>query len=275
MRTLTIPDDSPANPSLIGSVQHREKNPPALDVTADNFVVGEKFLGELELIAGQQEQGWRIEKLHIINSDGSLTARGIWQSRATPPRIQTTITLNASDIGELLAHLGYPDRVKRGSGKLEGELSWQGSPQSIDYPTLADSFKIKARRGQFPKFEPGIGRLLGMFDLRALARRITLDFHDVFSEGFGFDEISGDVKIIRGVAATDDLRIEGPAARVIMDGELNLEAETQKLHVTVTPSLGLVTPVVGIVSQALQNSPSRYYSVTGTWADPIMTRIPQ
>lgn len=275
LRALTIPADSPANPNLVTAVQYREKNPPALDVTADNFVIGEKLLGELELIAGQQEQGWRIEKLHIINSDGSLTARGIWQSRATPPRIQTTITLNASDIGELLANLGYPDRVKRGSGKLEGELSWQGSPQSIDYPTLAGSFKIKARRGQFPKFEPGIGRLFGMFDLRALPRRITLDFHDVFSEGFGFDEISGDVKIIRGVAATDDLKIEGPAARVIMDGELNLEAETQKLHVTVTPSLGLVTPVVGIVSQALQNSPSRYYSVTGTWADPIMTRIPR
>lgn len=275
LRALTIPADSPANPNLVTAVQYRGTNPPALDVTADNFVIGEKLLGELELIAGQQEQGWRIEKLHIINSDGSLTARGIWQSRATPPRIQTTITLNASDIGELLAHLGYPDRVKRGSGKLEGELSWQGSPQSIDYPTLAGSFKIKARRGQFPKFEPGIGRLFGMFDLRALPRRITLDFHDVFSEGFGFDEISGDVKIIRGVAATDDLKIEGPAARVIMDGELNLEAETQKLHVTVTPSLGLVTPVVGIVSQALQNSPSRYYSVTGTWADPIMTRIPQ
>lgn len=276
LRTLTIPADSPLSPSPVTSVQHREKNPPALDVTADNFTIGEKLLGELELIAGQQEQGWRVEKLHITNSDSSLMARGIWQSRATPPRIQTTITLHATDIGELLTHLGYPDRVKRGSGKLEGELSWHGSPQSIDYPTLSGSFKIKARRGQFPKFEPGIGRLFGMFDLRALPRRITLDFHDVFSEGFGFDDISGDVKIVRGVAATDDFRIEGPAAKIVMDGELNLEAETQKLHVTVTPSLGLATPVVGIVSQALQNSPpSKQYSVTGTWEDPIITRVPR
>ncbi|KIO50090.1 hypothetical protein SQ11_02490 [Nitrosospira sp. NpAV] len=274
LRTLSIPADSPVNPGLITPTPHRENSLSGFDVMADNFVIGEKHLGALELIAGQHEQGWRVEKLHITNSDSSLTARGIWQSHATPPRVQTTVTLNATDIGDFLTHLGYPDHVKRGSGRVEGELSWHGSPRSIDYPTLSGNLKIKARRGQFPRFEPGIGRLFGMFDLRALPRRITLDFHDVFSEGFGFDDISGDVKITRGVAATDDLRIEGPAAKILMDGELNLEAETQKLHVTVTPSLGLATPVVGIVSHALQNSPpSKQYNVTGTWADPIITRI--
>lgn len=274
LRTLTIPANSPVNPSLVTPTQYRKKNLPALDVTADNFTIGEKHLGNLELIAGQQEQGWRVEKFYITNSDSSLLARGMWQRHATPPRIQAAITLDANDIGKFLTHLGYPDRVKRGSGRLEGEVSWHGSPQSIDYSTLTGSFKVKARRGQFPKFEPGIGRLFGMFDLRALPRRITLDFHDVFSEGFGFDDISGDVKIARGVAITEDLRIEGPAAKIIMDGELNLEAETQKLHVTVTPSLGLATPVVGIVSKALQNSPpSSEYNVMGTWADPIITKI--
>lgn len=276
LRTLVMPAASPANPGLLMQTQQQEKNLPALDVTADSFIVGDKPLGRLELIANPQEQNWRVEKLHITNSDSSLMAKGIWQSRTTPPRIQASITLESSDIGEFLTHLGYPDRVKRGSGKLEGVLSWHGSLRSVDYPTLSGNFKVKARRGQFPKFEPGIGRLFGMFDLRALPRRITLDFHDVFSEGFGFDDISGDVKIIRGVAITDDFRIEGPAARIVMKGELNLEAETQKLHVKVTPSLGLATPVVGIVSKALQNpTRSNEYSVTGTWADPTIIKTPR
>lgn len=273
LRTLIMPADSPANPAMVTQTQHQEKSLPGIDVMADNFIVGEKHLGSLELIANQQDQGWRVEKLHITNSDSSLIARGIWQSRAIPPRIQATITLDASDIGRFLTNLGYPDRVKRGSGKLEGVLSWNGRPQSINYPTLSGNFKVKARRGQFPKLEPGIGRLFGVFDLRALPRRITLDFHDVFSEGFGFDDISGDVRIIRGVAFTDDLRIEGPAAKIVMDGELNLETETQKLHVKVTPSLGLATPVVGIVSKALQNPQSKQYDVTGTWANPTVTKI--
>lgn len=276
LRTLVMPAASPANPGFVMQTRQEEKNLPALDVIADSFTVGEKQLGRLELIASPQEQSWLVEKLHITNSDSSLIANGIWQSRATPPRIQASIKLEASDIGEFLTHLGYPDRVKRGSGELEGVLSWYGSLRSVDYPTLSGSFKMKARRGQFPKFEPGIGRLFGMFDLRALPRRITLDFRDVFSEGFGFDDISGDVKVVHGVAITDDFRIQGPAARIVMKGELNLEAETQKLHVTVTPSLGLATPVVGIVSKALQNpSRSNEYNVTGTWADPSIIRIPR
>ncbi|WP_245727829.1 YhdP family protein [Nitrosovibrio tenuis] len=276
LNRLIIPSASP-KPGIATQTRQQEKDLPALDVMADNFVFGEKQLGQLELIASPHARNWRIEKLHISNPDSSIAVKGVWQNQATPPRVQAALTLESNDIGKFLARLGHPDRVKRGSGRLEGSLSWYGSPQSLDYPTLSGSFKINARRGQFPKFEPGIGRLFGIFDLRTLPRRITLDFHDVFSEGFGFNDISGDIKIARGIAVTDDLKIEGPAAKVIMKGEINLEAETQNLQMLVTPSLGLATPVVGvasmIVSKTLQNATtSNEYNITGTWADPVVTK---
>ena len=277
LNRLVIPAASP-QASAVTQTRPREKDFPALDVTADNFVVDEKKLGQLELIASPHARNWRIEKLHISNRDSSIDVRGVWQNQATPPRVQAMLTLEANDLGKLLTRLGHPDRVKRGSGKLEGSLSWYGSPQSIDYATLSGSFKIDAGRGQFPKFEPGIGRLFGIFDLRALPRRITLDFHDVFSEGFGFNDISGNIKIARGIAVTDDLKIEGPAAKVIMTGEINLETETQNLEMVVTPSLGLATPVVGvasmIASKTLQNpTTSKEYNITGTLSDPVVVKI--
>ena len=277
LNRLVIPAASP-QASAVMQTRPREKDFPALDVTADNFVVDEKKLGQLELIASPHARNWRIEKLHISNRDSSIDVRGVWQNQATPPRVQAMLTLEANDLGKLLTRLGHPDRVKRGSGKLEGSLSWYGSPQSIDYATLSGSFKIDAGRGQFPKFEPGIGRLFGIFDLRALPRRITLDFHDVFSEGFGFNDISGNIKIARGIAVTDDLKIEGPAAKVIMTGEINLETETQNLEMVVTPSLGLATPVVGvasmIASKTLQNpTTSKEYNITGTLSDPVVVKI--
>ncbi len=65
-----------------------------------------------------------------------------------------------------------------------------------------------------------------------------------------------------------------------MDGEMNLEAETQKLHIKVTPSFGLATPVVGmatvIASTAMQTpATSNEYDITGTWTDPVVTKIRQ
>ena len=40
---------------------------------------------------------------------------------------------------------------------------------------------------------PGIGKLLSILSLQALPRRVALDFKDVFSEGFSFDSILGQV----------------------------------------------------------------------------------
>ena len=281
LKNLVIPAASPTKPIAAKQAQLQEKSLPALDVVADNFSVNEKSLGKLELLATQQKQDWHVERLHITNSDSSLTAKGIWQNHAVPPRIQADIKLEASDIGKLLTRLGYPDRVKRGRGGLEGILSWSGNPQSIDYPTLSGSLKLKAKQGQFPKLETGIGKLFSIFDLQSLPRRITLDFRDVLNEGFGFDDITGNVKINRGVATTHDLRIRGSAAKFAMSGEVDLAAETQKLNVRVIPSLGLVTPVVGIASmianQELKDPfdqvVSSEYNVTGTWADPLITEV--
>ena len=142
--------------------------------------------------------------------------------------------LEASDVGKFLERLGLPDRVTSGSGTLEGIMSWQGDPLSIDYSTLSGTFKLNARRGQFPRFEPGIGRLFGIFNLRSLPRRITLDFRDVFSEGFGFDDISGSINIASGIAS-----------------------------------------IIASTAMKKTPAPSREYNITGTWADPVVTRIGQ
>jgi len=272
----------PSTSSMPGApTRQEEKDLPALDVMAENFSIGGKDFGQLELLANHQEQNWRIEKLHMATTDSSVSVRGVWDKHTTVPRTQLGLIVESNNIGKFLTRLGHPERVKRGSGKLEGTFSWNGGPQSIDYATLYGSFKINARQGQFPKFEPGIGRLFGIFDLRTLPRRIILDFHDVFSEGFGFNDIIGDIKVSRGIAVIEDLKIEGPAARVSMTGQINLEAETQDLHMTVTPSFGLATPVVGvasiIVSKAFQKpttstATSNEYNITGSWADPLVTK---
>jgi uncharacterized protein (TIGR02099 family) len=280
---LVVPADhstsslSSSKPDSAAHARHQQKTPPALDVRVDDLILGNMQLGRLELKGAQHEQNWRIDKLLLSSPDSAITVKGIWHSRGPAPRVQATVTLVSSDIGKLLTRLGHPGRVKRGSGKLEGKVSWDGNPLPINYPSMSGAFSLQAERGQFPKFEPGIGRLFGFFDLRALPRRVMLDFHDVFSEGFGFDDISGDIKIARGVAFTDDLEIEGPAANIILNGEVNLEAETQKLNFRVIPSLGLATPVVGItsmiVNKALQSAPTpNEYNITGTWTNPIIIK---
>ncbi|MCV4626702.1 hypothetical protein OFC18_31995, partial [Escherichia coli] len=82
-----------------------------------------------------------------------------------------------------------------------------GSPLALDYSTLDGEFHIDVARGQFLKADPGIAKLAGILSLQSLPRRLTLDFRDVFQEGFAFDAFTGDVRIESGVARTNNLRL--------------------------------------------------------------------
>jgi uncharacterized protein (TIGR02099 family) len=292
MRTLAIPDIAPGAvaPEASAGRARKDFDLPALDVVAEQFVNKGKPLGRLEVAAASEGRDWRIEKLRITNPESTFTLDGLWHPGVAPQRTQVNLRLEASDVGRLLARLGYPEGVRRGTARLEGALAWNGAPHDFDFPSLTGNLVLEAAKGQFLKIEPGIGKLLGILSLQALPRRIALDFRDVFSEGFSFDQIVGAIKINRGVASTENLRIQGPPARVVMKGEVDLARETQNLAVQVTPHLSDTVSIAGaliggpiagvaaylaqkVLREPLDQAASYGYSITGTWADPVVKRL--
>jgi len=268
---------------------------PELDVAAESFVSKGRDLGQLELIAQPREAEWRIEKLALSNDAGRLDANGAWRNVGRQQQTKLDATLDVKDAGAFLARMGYPDAVKGTSANVHGQLTWSGSPTEFDYPTLTGAFGVATGSGRFTKIDPGIGKLLGVLSLQSLPRRIALDFQDVFSEGFAFDEITGDVRVTNGVMKTDNLRLIGPAAKVNIAGDTDLAKETQRLTVRVQPALSsgvsagaallfFANPIVGaavgagtLLAQSVLKDPieqffSYEYTVTGGWSDPIVTR---
>jgi len=289
MKNLVIPPMSPVKRPL-ATDKDQPIEFPALDIYADNLQVHQTSLGKLELMAVPDGRDWRLERLRVTNPDATLNIEGVWQGWMTQPRTMVNVRLDVSDIGKALVRLGYPEGIRRGTAKLEGPLSWSGNPSEIDYPTLSGNFLLEANKGQFVKLDPGIGKLLGVLSLQSLPRRLSLDFRDIFTDGLAFDEIVGTVKISRGVANTDSFRILGPAVRIQMTGDVDLNAETQKLRVKVFPSVSdslsvagafVAGPIAGIaafVAQKLLKDPLNQmaayeYSVSGTWADPQVSKI--
>ncbi|WP_177198059.1 YhdP family protein [Nitrosomonas communis] len=279
LKKLVKPEAIPVSDSVVKK-KNQSTDWPIMDLYADEFYVGEKLLGKLVLVAHQQAEGWHIDQLQIAHADSSLLLQGVWQNRIAPFQMQAEVELRAKSIGKFLARLGYAGRIARGKGEAIGSLEWIGQPFSIDFPSLSGHLKLTARHGQFTKFKPGMSKLLGIFDLKSLPRRLTLDFYDVFSQGFGFDDISGDVRINRGVAVTDELQIAGSAAYLTVSGKIDLVEETQALLVKMFPSLGLATPVAGIASmianQSLKDPFDRVlfseYIITGKWDEPVMKK---
>ena len=267
---------------------------PALDIVVEDFELRGKRLGRLEVEARSSgpQRDWRLAKLQLRHPDALLNASGRWQAEPgqRTRRTQLEWTLEVHDAGQLLEALGQGRVLRGGKGELAGTLGWQGSPLSPDYPSMGGKFKVAIDAGQFLKAEPGMGRLLGVLSLQSLPRRLLFDFRDVFNAGFAFDGFGGDVQIERGVASSQNLRMTGVQAAVLMAGSTDLAAETQDLRVLVVPEINAagaslayaaINPAVGLgtfLAQLVLRRPmiaanTREFHVTGSWDDPKVERV--
>jgi len=265
---------------------------PALDIVVDDFQLKDRRLGRVEVQAVNRDAEWRLDKLQLSLPEAVLSAKGRWGRRApgTARRTELDFRLDLKDSGALLGRFGMPGVIARGSGTLKGNLDWPGSPFGPDYTAMDGALRLDVASGQFLKADPGLAKLLGVLSLQSLPRRLTLDFRDVFSEGFAFDHVRGDVRIDDGIARTSNLEMKGVAAEVSMDGSADIRRETQDLKVVVVPEINagtasllatIVNPVVGLstfVAQAVLRGPliratTQAFEITGRWDDPKIVKV--
>ncbi len=285
-------------------------NLPALDIVVNDMELRGKKLGRIEIDAVNRgtaaaagelaSREWRLNKFNVISPEATLTANGNWvavnaQAAGTGTAAQRRRTalnfkLDITDSGELLNRFGMPGVVRRGKGKMEGQVGWVGSPLSPDYPSMTGQFNVNIESGQFLKADPGIAKLLGVLSLQSLPRRLTLDFRDVFTDGFAFDFVRGDVNIAQGIAATNNLQMKGVNAAVLLEGSANIAKETQDLKVLVVPEINagtasliaaVINPAIGIgtflaqyfLRQPLIDAATQEFKIDGSWADPKVTKL--
>ena len=285
---------------------------PSLDIVVGDFELRGKHLGRVEIEASNRFSGdgrdavreWRLSRLAVITPEARLTATGSWAAvglltsltsapgAAAPARRRTELNfkLDLADSGALLERLGSGKAIRGGKGVLAGQVSWLGSPLALDVASLNGQMNLAVEAGQFLKVDPGVGRLLSVLSLQSLPRRLALDFRDVFQQGFAFDSIAGDVSIAQGVARSNNLRMRGAQAAVLMDGQADIERETQQLRVVVVPEINagtaslayaVINPALGLgtfLAQVFLRTPliqasTREFSVSGSWADPKVERV--
>ncbi len=275
---------------------------PALDIVVDDFELRGKHLGRLEIEAANRSTGgrdavreWRLSKFNLLMPEAQLAATGTWGAGAVPgargpSQAAMDFTLTLVDSGALLERLGMGKVVRGGKGSFAGSVSWPGSPLSPDTAKMTGQIKVAIDAGQFLKVSPGAARLLNVFSLQSLQRRLLLDFRDLFEDGFVFDSVTGDLQLGQGVATTNNLRMRGPAAVVLMEGEADIERETQNLRVVVVPEINagtaalayaFINPAIGLgtflaqyfLSKPIAEASTREFRVTGPWDDPKVERV--
>ena len=276
---------------------------PALDIVIEQLELRGMKLGRIEIEAvnsalqvsgGKPSREWRLNKFNIILPEATLNSTGRWLSATAGSNLRKTemnFRLSVRDAGDLLTRLGTPGALRDGSGLLEGQISWNGSPLTLHYPSMSGQFDVKLGRGQFLKADAGAAKLLGVLSLQALPRRFLLDFRDVFYEGFAFDSVAGHVSIDQGIATTHNLQIKGINAIVQLDGSADVAKETQQLHVVILPEVDAgtaslvagiaVNPLVGLTTflaqlylqSPLSRASIQEFLIDGSWTAPRVKRV--
>lgn len=258
---LYLPDlfsGSNSSPDVDNSLSSTPLQVPDLNIVLDNFKIGERDFGKFELKAENEDDRLAITKLYLANIGACVEGSGSWTyPTLSEPTGATSLRFNidVQDAGVVLHSLGINDVVHRAPGNTFGFLSWKGQPHQFNLKSLSGSFQTQSGAGRILQVEPGAGRLLSLFSMQHILRRLTLDFSDVISKGFSFDSFSSDVQMQNGLMKLKKASLYGSAAAIGIEGDIDLVNEVLDLEAVVIPSLNtegasialaIANPAVGI-----------------------------
>lgn len=274
---------APASTASINNINPAVIPPLALDVA--DFRFAGTAMGSARFRSSPITGGMRMDEFRTSGGKQRLAANGSWIGKGGMARTQFRLDADSDDVGALLTGFGLGGQLVGGKGRMTGAASWNGAPDAFDITKIDASLRADVRNGRLPEIEPGAGRMLGLLGVSQLRRRLTLDFSDLFSKGFAFDHLQGDIRLSQGNAHTENLSIKGPAADLNLHGGVNLRSQQFDQTVEVMPrSGGLLTAVgalaagpvgaaVGAVANAVLDKPmsgigAKTYRITGPWAAP-------
>ena len=272
--SATAPTD-PFNPAKI----------PPLAIDFTDLRVADAKLGSARLRTRPTVNGLHIDQLQTRADKQRIDVTGDWTGRGANASTRLDIRIGSEDLGALMGGFGMSNRLGGGEGTMQFDAGWTGSPATFNLATLEGSLVMDIRNGRLLEVEPGAGRVLGLLSLAQLPRRLMLDFRDFFSKGFAFNQAGGRVDFSGGMARTEQLTIDGPAAAIGIHGTANLRAQSFDQTIEVRPKAGNLLTVAGaiaagpvgaaigaaanaVLQKPLGQMASRTYRVTGPWKEP-------
>lgn len=196
--------------------------------------------GVLTLVTQQTKEGVALQGDSKIEGLLAAYLEGSWIG----DKSNIKITFNSPNAGRLLQRWGYGDGIKdtRTNGSLN--LSWSGGWHQFELVNSNGSLTVDTDQGVVRELSDRQARVFSLFSLQSLRRRLSLDFRDLFDDGFFYDSINGRFTIKEGVVTSERVSINGATADVTITGYTNLVNETVDQNVVVIPKLGSSLPVL-------------------------------
>jgi len=253
-----------------------------------------------ELYLGTRNFGhWKVESrpldnglhLQVLDSDTKgLQVKGdvFWeQTNGVHKTRLDMLTLHSDDVGRIQRAFRQEAVIEAKDMNGTLQLSWSGSPLAFNVETLHGLASLRMKDGTMAAEGAGALKAFGALNFNAIARRLTLDFSDLYQKGVAFDVFKGKVKIEGGLMTfTEPMTMDGPGGTFLTSGSTDLSKETLDMKMVVTFPVSSTLPVVALlaglappvaasiyvteklIGDELERFTSARYNVKGTWQEP-------
>jgi uncharacterized protein (TIGR02099 family) len=269
---------------------------PALSLAMNDLRYNDIKIGHVVLETEPSHSGLTITKLQIDEPFFELDAAGDWDYNQGKSESHLKGNMNSARISDVLKQWGFSSSNFIGSnGLVTFDIHWPDAPYLIGVANMSGDVSLKLGEGRIVELgesgnaKMGLGRLLNLFSLSTIPRRLSLDFSDLVEKGYSFDSLNADFTLKSGNAMTNNMRFEGPVASIYIKGRIGLHAKDVDLKLGVTPHVtgslpvvaaiaggpvvGVATWVVGsVVSHAVSQVSTYQYVVTGSWDHPVWSQ---
>jgi len=266
---------------------------PPLRVTAKALRIGKFEFSDMRLETTRMKNGMRVRKLELSAPDFEGRVQGAWYVGEAAQKSRFDLVLDSDNLGELLQLWDLQHSMRDGIAHVEARLDWPDAPARFDLARLSGQASLRVTDGRLRGLDPGPGRLLGLFNLGAIQRRLSLDFSDLFRTGFSFDTMAGDLAFRDANMYTDNTVIDGPAALIKITGRTGLVAHDYDQRVVVVPkimsglplagallggpavgaALFVAEKVLGELDGGVDEADGIVYTVTGPWETPRIKMV--
>lgn len=226
---------------------------PAVNVGIDRLYWGADVVGSVRFLLRPQAEGTRVQGLDADLR--GLRLQGSMDWLAEPQRSRFIGRLQTADIGAVLAAWEYAPSITSQDFVTDLNLQWPGSPAFFAFSRSSGELSLTANQGMLQSGEGGADalRVFGLLNFNALTRRLRLDFSDIFGRGTAYDTLKGELDIERGVMRTRrPLEVDGPSARLQLDGKLDLPSDQIDMGLLVTLPITNNLPLAALLAGAPQ-----------------------
>lgn len=245
---------------------------PAIRLKADHFRLYGRDVGALSVVGVNEARGrrWRLEQLALSSPHARLKGNGIWRLDGAQRGLTIQADAMFDDLGAYLKQIGFEDVVHGGHGEAGGVIEWQDVPWKFERSKLNGQLKVDLAGGRLLNVGSRSARLLELISLQSVKRLASLSWNPagLMKQGFPFDTLQGEVKMQDGIMHSENYRVTGPVATIVIAGDVDLPQETVDLYAVVVPNLDVsgaaiaagiaVNPIVGVgafLTQWLLKSP--------------------